>query len=596
MISATPAARPRSASPKVWRLLPHDPAAIRTFAAAVNVSPIVAQLLLNRKISDPQLAKQFLACRFSDLHPPELLSGLEAAIDRILAAIRRGDRICIYGDYDVDGVTGTAILTICLKHLGAIVDYHIPHRVEEGYGLCADTLRKLAAGGVRMVVTVDCGIASLAEAEVARDLGLELVVTDHHEPKATLPCADVLVHPRLPIGNATYPFDGLCGAGVALKLAWGLAKRHCGGDKVSPVLREFLLDAIALAAMGTVADVVPLLDENRVLVHHGLKRLRDQPSRGLASLLRFAKLDGKSSLAAMDIGFSLAPRINAAGRLGTAKMAVELLMTHSTERADIIAGELERHNADRQQMERQMLGEARRLAESSPLPSAVILAKRDWHPGLLGIVASRLVDEFARPALMISLQRDGLAQGSGRSVAAFPLHEALQQCTEHLVSHGGHAVAAGFRLQQDRLDGFRDRFCEVARQQLGDVPARGELKIDAETPLSSLTMNVMQTLELMEPFGAGNPAPVMLADDLQIVGEPRVVGAGERHVSFRVRQQTKELKAIGFNFVDRLEELMSQGGRCCLAFTPRLNEWNGFKSTEMLVKDFQPGPRATLGG
>jgi single-stranded-DNA-specific exonuclease len=561
---------------------------------AVGVSPIVAQLLINRKINDPQLARKFLGCPLGDLHEPELLPGLEAAIDRILAAIRRGDRICIYGDYDVDGVTGTAILATCLKHLGVEVDYHIPHRVEEGYGLSSDTLRKLAAARIRMVVTVDCGISSLAEAVVARELGLELIVTDHHEPKATLPCADVLIHPRLPLGAATYPFDGLCGAGVAFKLAWGLAKKHCGGSKVSPALREFLLDAIVLAAMGTVADVVPLFGENRILVRHGLVRMRKQPTRGLASLLRFAKLDEKSALMASDIGFGLAPRINAAGRLAAAKMAVELLMTHSAERADIIAGELERHNADRQQMEKRMLGEARAMAAGAPIPAAIVLAHRNWHPGLLGIVASRLVDEYARPALMISLQNDALAQGSGRSITGFPLHLALQECTEHLVGHGGHAVAAGFRLLPDRLDRFRDRFCEVAQRQLGDAPPRGELKIDAEVPLLSLTSNLMMTLEQMEPFGSGNPAPVLLADDLQVVGEPKVVK--ERHLSFRVQQQSKVVKAIGFNFVDRAAELMSQQGRCCLAFTPKLNEWNGFKSTEIEVKDFQPGPKATLGG
>jgi single-stranded-DNA-specific exonuclease len=588
--------RSRFKNPKVWRLLPHDPAAIRTLAVAAAVSPIVAQLLLNRKISDPQLAKKFLGCPLSDLHEPELLPGLDAAIDRILAAIRRGDRICIYGDYDVDGVTGTAILATCLKHLGVEVDYHIPHRVEEGYGLSSDTLRKLAASGIRMVVTVDCGIASLAEAVVARELGLELVVTDHHEPKATLPCADVLVHPRLPIGAATYPFDGLCGAGVAFKLAWGLAKKHCGGAKVSPALREFLLDAIVLAAMGTVADVVPLFDENRVLVRHGLVRMRKQPTRGLQSLLRFAKLDEKSSFVAMDIGYSLAPRINAAGRLGTARMAVELLMTHSTERADIIADQLERHNSERQEMERRMLGEARAIAAASAIPAAFVLAHRNWHPGLLGIVASRLVDEYARPTLMISLSNDALAQGSGRSIPGFALHEALQECTEHLVSHGGHAVAAGFRLLPDGLDRFRERFCEVARRQLGEAPPRGELTIDAEVPFSSLTSNLMLTLEQMEPFGSGNPAPVLLADDLRVVGEPRCVGKTEGHLSFKVRQQSKDIKAIGFNLADRVGELMSQEGRCCLVYTPRLNEWNGFKSIEIVVKDFQPGPKATLGG
>jgi single-stranded-DNA-specific exonuclease len=596
MISATTTVRPRSASPKVWRLLPHDPAAIRSLSTAIGVSPIVAQLLLNRKIVDPQLAKKFLGCPLADLHEPELLPGLDAAIDRILAAIRRGDRICIYGDYDVDGVTGTAILATCLKHLGVEVDYHIPHRVEEGYGLSSDTLRKLAAAGIRMIVTVDCGIASLDEAVVARQLGLELIVTDHHEPKSTLPCADVLVHPRLPIGAATYPFDGLCGAGVAFKLAWGLAKKHCGGSKVSPALREFLLDAIVLAAMGTVADVVPLFGENRILVRHGLVRMRKQPTRGMLSLLRFAKLNEKSSLAAMDIGYSIAPRINAAGRLGTAKLAVELLMTHSAERADIIAGELERHNSDRQLMERRMLGEARDMAASAPIPAAFVLAQRNWHPGLLGIVASRLVDEYARPALMISLQNEALAQGSGRSIPGFPLHEALQECTGHLISHGGHAVAAGFRLQPGDLDRFREGFCAVAHRRLGDSPPRGELKIDAEVPFLSLTSNLMLTLEQMEPFGSGNPPPVLLADDLQVVGEPKVVGATERHVSFKVRQQSREIKAIGFNLVDRLGELMSQEGRCCLAFTPRLNEWNGYKSVEIVVKDFQPGPKATLGG
>jgi single-stranded-DNA-specific exonuclease len=247
-------------------------------------------------------------------------------------------------------------------------------------------------------------------------------------------------------------------------------------------------------------------------------------------------------------------------------------------------------------MERRMLGEARDLAESTAIPAAFVLARRDWHPGLLGIVASRLVDQYARPTLMISLQNDALAQGSGRSIPGFPLHEALQECTEHLVSHGGHAVAAGFRLQPAGLELFRERFCEVARRHLGESPPRGELKIDAEVPLLSLTSNLMLTLEQMEPFGSGNPAPVLLADDLQVVGEPRVVGNGERHLSFKVRQQSKEIKAIGFNLVDRAGELMSQGGRCCLAFTPKLNEWNGFKSVEIEIKDFQPGPKATLGG
>jgi single-stranded-DNA-specific exonuclease len=592
---APSAERTRSVTRKVWRLLPHDAAAIQALAKTLRVSPIVAQLLLNRKITDPALAQKFLDCRMTQLHEPELLPNMGEAVARIDAAIKRQAKICVYGDYDVDGVTGTAILLTCLKHLGADADFHVPHRLEEGYGLNGDTLRKLAANGVRLVITVDCGISSIAEAELARELGIELVITDHHEPKASLPSADVLVHPRLPNGTTTsYPFGGLCGAGVAFKLAWALTKHHCGGAKVTPQLREFLLDAMMLAAMGTVADVVPLFDENRIFVRHGLTRLRKQPSLGLKSLLRFAKLDTKTSLAAMDIGYGLAPRINAAGRLGTARLAVELLTTPSSERADVLADYLERQNYERQLMERRILSEARELVEAQGLPPALVLARQDWHPGLLGIVASRLVDQYARPVLMIALREGQHGQGSGRSIPGFRLHEALQECTHCLISHGGHATAAGFRLVPENVDVLREHFVGVARKHLGDTPPPHRITIDAEVPLASLTSNLLLTLEQMEPFGAGNPPPVMLADRLQVVGEPRRLGNGDRHLAFRIKQESKVLRCIAFGMADRLEELMSQGGQCCLAFTPRLNEWQGFRSIEIEVKDFQAGPQATL--
>lgn len=584
---------------KVWQLLPHDAAAIDNLGRALRVSPIVAQLLINRQIVDPKVAEKFLACPMSGLHEPELLPGVPEACDHIIAAIAAGKKICIYGDYDVDGVTGTAILQTCLKHIGSpAVDFHVPHRLDDGYGLNAETLRKLAAQGVQMIVTVDCGIASIAEAEVARELGIELIITDHHEPKATYPRADVLVHPRLIVGEngstRRYPFEGLCGAGVAFKLAWALAKRHCGGAKVTPQLREFLLDAIVLAAMGTVADVVPLNDENRILVRHGLARMRTNPSQGLKSLMGFCKLDNKKTLAAMDIGFSLAPRINAAGRLGTARLAVELLTTLSAERAHWLAEFLERQNHERQLHERRIMTEARDMAATFQEASALVLASDAWHPGLLGIVASRLVDQFARPVLMIALRDGQYGQGSGRSVPGFNLHEALQECTADLVSHGGHAIAAGFRIVPDMIPAFRDRFLEIARGHFGKHPHAHRLLIDAEVPLSSLTINLLLTLEQMEPFGAANPSPLLLADRLKITGEPRKVGVGERHLSFRVNQGGKELRCIAFGMADRLDELMSQGGECCLAFTPRINEWQGFRNVEMEVRDFQAGPNAKL--
>ncbi len=585
---------------KIWHLLSHDAQAIDRLAQAARLSPIVAQLLLNRQISTPEEAQRFLAAPLAGLHEPELLPGMEEGVDRLLAATREQRLICIYGDYDVDGVTGTAILLTCLTHLGANVEYFVPHRLDEGYGLNCATLRTLAERGVKVVVTVDCGIASLAEAEEARRLGLELIITDHHEPKGELPRADVLIHPRIPVGNngtaRHYPFGGLCGSAVAFKLAWALCKKHGGSDKVTPQLRDFLLDAVALAAMGTVADVVPLFDENRIFVRHGLARMKQQPTLGLKALLQTAKLEGKTKYLAGDVGFSLAPRINAAGRLGTARLAVELFTTSSAARAAELAGQLEQQNLDRQLLERRILQEARQLAEQFTKFPALVLANRDWHPGLIGIVASRLVDDFARPVLMIALRADKPhGQGSGRSIPGFKLHEALEECTTHLISHGGHASAAGFRIEPEAIPRFRESFCSVVIQKLGPENKPQRLNIDAEVPLSTLTIGLMESIQQLEPYGAGNPQPLFLADRLQITGQPKRIGAGERHLSFRVRQEGKDLRAIAFGMGDRAGDLMAQEGKCCLVFTPKINEWQGYRSVELEVRDFQTGPVAQLG-
>jgi single-stranded-DNA-specific exonuclease len=581
---------------KVWTLLPHDRAAIERLAQSLRVSPIVAQLLLNRRVAEPAQAERFLHCPLKGLHEPEQLPGVDAACDRLLSAIRDQRRICVYGDYDVDGVAATAILLTTLKLLGGRAEFHVPHRLEDGYGVNCAALQKLAATGVQVIVTVDCGIASVAEAEEARRLGLEFIVTDHHEPKSSLPLAVALVHPRLPTADGRlYPCGNLCGAGVAFKLAWALCKRACGGPRVSEPLREFLLDAVLLAALGTVADVVPLFDENRIFVRHGLTRLREKPGVGVQALLRCAKLDAKLNLGAVDIGYSLAPRLNAAGRLGTARLAVELLTTTSTQRAGILADYLERQNHERQLLERRILQEARDLARQEAGAPALVLASPTWHPGLLGIVASRLVEQYACPVLMIAL-RDGQphGQGSGRSVPGFRLHEALEACTDDLVSHGGHATAAGFRIVPDQIDTFRRRFCDVALRHFGTDPPAHRIIVDAEIPLATLTPGLLQAMALLEPYGSGNPQPVLLADRLQVVGTPRKVGGGEQHLSFRVRQNGKELRSIAFGMGDRLAELMSAGGQCCLAFTPRLNEWQGYRSVEIEVRDFQPGPTARL--
>jgi single-stranded-DNA-specific exonuclease len=597
------------AAVKTWHLLPHDPDAIAGLATALRVAPIVAHLLQNRGLADPDRARRFLETPLNGLHPPERLPGVTAAADRLLAAVRAGRRVCVYGDYDVDGLTGTALLLQALRLVGAAdVDHYVPHRLEEGYGLNAAALRQIAEGGAGLVITVDCGIASVVEAEEAARLGLELIITDHHEPKDRLPGAAVLVHPRLPDGS--YPFDKLSGAAVAFKVAWALCQRYCGSERVTPRFREYLLDAVALAALGIVADVVPLHDENRILVKHGLARLRTAPPPGVRALLESSGLPAGAGVKAADIGFKLAPRLNAAGRLGCARLVVELLTTTSPERAADLARYLDDQNQKRQTMERRILSEARSLAAGCDTGStpALVLAHPEWHAGVIGIVAGRLADQYARPVLMIALRRergegpgpdaDGgpvVGQGSGRSVPGFPLHEALRACEEHLLSHGGHTAAAGFKIHPDRVDVFREQFCAYAARHFPSGPPAPRLVIDAEVPLSVLTYGLLEELDRLEPYGAANTRPLFLAGGLEVLGTPRRIGQGERHMSFRVRQRETAMRAIAFGMGDRLEELLSAGGRCCLVFTPRINEWNGYRSVELEVADFQPGAEARLG-
>jgi len=580
---------------KTWQLLAHDRGRIERLGESLQVSPIVAQLLLNRGFEDSVVARSFLDAPFNALHEPALLPGVSEAAERLHAAISSDRSICIYGDYDVDGLTGTVILYQALQMLGGRATYYVPHRLEEGYGLNCEALRQIAGSGASMVVTVDCGIGSIAEAEEARRLGLELIVTDHHEPKPLLPEAAAVVHPRLP--GTTYPFGGLSGSGVAFKLAWALCQRASGATKVTPRLREFLLDSVALAALGMVADYVPLHDENRVFVRHGLRRLARTTSPGLAALLESAGLRGKAELRASDISFALAPRLNAAGRLGCARLVVDLLTTPSRSRATELARFLENQNQERQQIERRILTEAREMLAAWDLDHSpvVVLASRDWHAGVIGIVAGRLVEICARPVMMVALRDEPAASlGSGRSVPGFPLHEALQACGERLLSHGGHAAAAGFKIPQSYLEDFRERLRLYSREKFV-APPSPRLTIDAEVPLELLTTGLVEALSRLEPYGAGNPRPLFLAGPVKVVGEPRSVGRGERHLRFRIQQNRRAFPAIGFNLAERAADLMSADGQCCLVFSPSFNEWQGWRSLQLEIVDFEPGPKARLG-
>jgi single-stranded-DNA-specific exonuclease len=578
---------------KLWRLHPHDETAARRLAAAAQTSEVVAQLLLNRGVTDPTAAKLFLQSPMSGLHPPGLLPGIAAAAARLASAIATGERVCVYGDYDVDGTTGTAILFALLGRLGANVGFEIPLRLEDGYGLNAGSLQKLAAEGVKVVVTVDCGISAIAEADLARDLGLDLIVTDHHEMKDTLPAA-TLVHPRLP--GSEYPFGGISGSCVAFKLAWAVAQRASGGAKVTDDLREFLLDAMGLAALGLVADVVPLRDENRVFTRHGLKRLVTRPSVGLRALFDEAKLTDK--LTAEDVSFKLGPRINAAGRLGCARLVVELLTTTNPKRAGEIAEFLEGQNGQRQSLERKATAQAKEMIGEHGWADgpALVLGHTDWHQGVVGIVAGRLAEHFGKPTLVVSLkENDQPSTGSGRGVAGFELHKAVEACADLLEGHGGHAAAVGVRVKPSNLDALRERFGEqVKRTFTAGEPPPPQLLLDAELPLAALTYKLLGDIDKLEPFGQDNPRPRFLASDVQIDGTPRRIGQGERHLSFRVRQGGTTVRAVAWGMGDRLDDLMADGGRCCLAFTPKINEWNGQRTVEIEVIDFQARRLAEL--
>jgi single-stranded-DNA-specific exonuclease len=577
--------------------LPHDRDAIERLAGELQVSPVIAQLLLNRGLTVGSHAKRFLEAPLSGLHPPMSLPGVPEAVERIYQAIHEKKRVCIYGDYDADGVTGTAILLGLFQQLDAPAEFYVPHRLEEGYGLNVDALRQLATDGVQIVITVDCGIASLEEAEEAKRLGIELIVTDHHEMKDSLPAAAVCVHPRLP--GCSYPFGGLSGAGVAFKLAWALAVRHCGSEKVTERLRNYLLDALCHATLGLVADVVPLHDENRILVKCGLNRLREKPPLGVQALIASSQIEAGKPVRAEDIAFKLAPRINAAGRLGCARLVVEMLTTSNPARAREVAEYLESQNTQRQTIERKMVYQAKEIVDQHHAPdcSAVVLAHADWHAGVIGIVAGRMVEFLGKPVILFA-HKDGaeIITGSGRSIPGFELHEALKACDDLLAGHGGHAMAAGVKIRPRDLDAFRTRFQEVAAKHFptGTPPAPG-LQLDAEVPLSALTFGLLRDLEKLEPYGADNPKPKFLAGGLEVVGDPKKMGKDERHLNFRIKQGGTSMRAVGWGMADRIEELVSADRKVCIAFTPRINEYQGNRSIEIEVKDFQPGLEARLG-
>lgn len=569
---------------KHWRIAPSDRAAVEAVARQFGMSAVAAQVLLNRGVIGEPAVRAFLHPDLNQLHDPSCMPEMEVAARRVREAVERQRKIAVYGDYDVDGISATAILLRCLTLVGANPEFYVPDRLEEGYGLNAGAVRKLAEGGTELLITVDCGITAVEEVALARKLGMEVIVTDHHEAGEVVPSGATLIDPKLP--GCVYPFRELSGAGLALKLAWAIGKDFSSGAKVSPEFREFLVDSLSLAALGTIADVVPLRDENRVIACFGMRGLSASSSAGLRALRDAAGVEGKG-LSAWDVAFKLAPRLNAAGRLGSAREAVELLTTSSDERAEEIAARLNRENARRQNMQEKILAESHEMiAREGGVAGrcSIVLAREGWHAGVIGVVASRLVEAYWRPTVLLAVEED-VGHGSARSIAAMNLFECLRECSGRLIGFGGHARAAGLRVRKDEIGRFREEFEKAAARRLSSGDLEAFVEVDVEVRLSDITRPLLDELDRLAPFGEGNREPLLAAFDLEAPSGATYIGDG-RHLAFWVRQNDAAFRAVAFNR-GHMAPALSARRACSLVFVPRLNRWRGDAKIELEVREIQ---------
>lgn len=546
----------------------------------LGISPTTANILVNRGIKSRDGADEFLRASLDDLVEPFAFSDMHRIVGRILKAVRGGEKILVYGDYDADGITATSLLTLFFRELGADVDYFIPGRQEEGYGLSMSALERIRGMNVGLIVTVDCGISSVAEVEAARSMGIDVIITDHHEPPEELPRAFGTLNPCLK--ESGYPFVGLAGVGVAMKLVQGVFAGMDGKDKAGPGIDPRLHKYLDIVALGTIADVVPLKGENRILVRHGLPLLKDGRRLGIQKLMDVAMVrPGRFNSGT--VGFQMAPRLNASGRLGRAELGVSLLTTDDPELAASIADELDSLNRERQQIERDILEDARSMlvSEDEFEFNTIVLASKDWHQGVVGIVASKLVEEFYKPTVLIAL-RDGMGKGSARSIPAFHLYGGLERCSDLLVGFGGHKYAAGLSIKAENIEAFHQRFEDIVANALTAEDFRPFIRIDDELSLDELDWDLYGELSSLSPFGAGNPEPVLQARNLEVL-YPKMVG--KNHIKMKLRQQGFAMPAIGFNMGEIYQSLAMEKVYLDAAFSLEANEWQGERSLQLNIKD-----------
>lgn len=541
-----------------------------------NISEMLARALINRGVDSIEKANRFMKADINDLYDSFLLNDMEKAVDRILVAIEENEKICIYGDYDVDGITSTALCVNILRKLEADVMYYLPVRAEEGYGLNHEAIEYIAEQGVNLIITVDCGIRSIDVVETVKESGMNIIITDHHECGEILPDAYAVVNPHRP--DSSYPFKELAGVGVAFKLMQAVTE--------SIGYRELLYDVLDIAAIGTIADVVPLLDENRIIVKNGLEKLLTTENVGLKALIDICDLKDKP-ISSYNIAFIIAPRINAAGRLADAGRCVELLITEDEALAYSIAKELEVENKERQRIEAEILEQAvAKVTADKDLESrkVIVLDDLNWHPGVIGIVASRIVEQFSKPSILIGLDNE-IGKGSGRSMSGFNLYEAMNKCSDLLEKFGGHEMAAGLTIKEDNIEAFRKKINEIAKVMLQGKELSPELLVDYKLEPADINLQIAKQLKDLEPFGMGNPNPNFVCRNMQVI-DKKLVGANNKHLSLNLYDGNNNVKAIAFN-MGNLFNVLSSNKKIDIICCMDINVWNNNESVQLVIKDIK---------
>ncbi|HAH22060.1 MAG: single-stranded-DNA-specific exonuclease RecJ [Omnitrophica WOR_2 bacterium GWF2_43_52] len=557
--------------PKLWKLKPADIPLQKKLSQELGISPILAQVLINRNIRSQESAREFLNPRLSGLHDTKLLPDIDKAKERILKAFKNKENILLFSDYDADGLTSLAVLKIAFGKLGIPHEYYVPHRLKEGYGLSEHLVTYAHEHGFTLIITLDCGISNSKEIEALKRLAIDTIVIDHHQLDAgKLPPAHSVINPKRQ--DSRYPYQELAGVGLSYKVAVSL-------------LDSLMEEELDLVCIGTIADVVPLVGENRIIVKEGLKKLVSTKRQGLQSLIEVTGLKNKA-ITAEHVSFILAPRINACGRIGPSDAALELLLCDSDDKAGLLARELHDKNKERQRIESRILQEALQQleAEIDLANERVIIVHNDnWHQGVLGIIASKISDRFHRPAFVVSFS-DGLGKGSGRSIENFHLFEGLRECSQHLVGFGGHKRACGMSILKKEIENFRKSINRIAFEKLTPHDLMPSITIDAQMSLSSLSLDLLQELSLLEPFGNANPKPIFSSANLSVKSKPALMGKDT--LKFWVTDGKQAYQAIGFG-MGRYFDLVSCSETINLAYRISLDTWNGNNQLQLEIEDIQ---------